>query len=195
MGRSISWIGVEGRAKAEVLAALDLEDTGRPAQELERTGACAELPNGWVVILSRDFEFASPKRIAELSAGGLAIGCAIEEHVMFSGVRACRNGQALWHVIHDCEDGIYSLATGGEVPPDFGPIRDRLIAQQDKAGGETAGVDYIFDAPMLLAEAVCGFRDDMDDPPPFTELDLAGRPAGARGGWLKALFGRRGRPD
>ncbi len=174
MGISISWIGVKGRSRADVLAELDMRDTGQPDAENRAKFSCADLPDDWLIIRSRHFGFASPQRIADLSAGALVIGCAIEEHVMFSGVRAYRNGRALWHVIHDPQNGLYDLSVGGKPPVELAGIRDRAVREQDQEGGVDAGVDLIFDVPLDLAQAVCGFRHDgagsSESLPAFTRL-------------------------
>ncbi len=198
MGFSISWIGVRGRSKDEVLAELNMVDTGVADTENTARFSCAELPNGWLIISSTKFDFASPKTISSVSGGGLAIGCAVEDHVMFSGVRAYEDGRLKWSVIHDSDSGIYDLSIGGEPPAELAAIRDRLMRQQDEKGGSKAGVDFVFDIPIELAQAVCGFRhDEPPDPfPVFTELEPGLPPRGATGpglgAWLAGLF-RRGR--
>jgi hypothetical protein len=127
----------------------------RKADPLARSKfSCATLPGGWLVIYSNEFGYASPKRIAALSPGTLAIGCTIEEHVMFSGLRACADGSEVWSVTHDADDGIYDLRTNGELPGAFAAIRDRLLEQQDQAGGSNAEVDYVFEIPIELAASL-----------------------------------------
>ena len=199
MGLSISWIGVWGRNKEDVLADLNLADTGRPDLENRAWFSCAELPNGWLIVSSTKFDFASPKTIASVSSGGLAIGCAVEEHVMFSGVRTYEDGRLKWSVIHDSENGIYDLSIGGEPPAELADIRYRLTRQQDDSGGSHADVDFVFDIPIELAHAVCGFRHngELPDPMPFfTELEPELPPRGPKGpglgAWLSGLFRRGG---
>ncbi len=80
MGFSISWIAVEGVGKDDLLARLDLVDSGFPDPENRAKFSFAELPSGWLLIYSNRFDYASPKRIAAASAGGFALGCAVEEH-------------------------------------------------------------------------------------------------------------------
>ncbi len=197
MGISASWIGIKGRSKPDVLAELDLTDTGNLDPEMQARFCCAERPEGWLIVFSDDFEFASPRTIADLSQGGLAIGSVMEEHVMFSGLRAYGDGQSLWSVTHDPEEGLRSLSVTGTPPEVLASIRDDAVRQQEEAGGEGANVDFLFDVPMDLAKALTGFRHDEDNSnsPTFTVLERAGRTRRnddpGKGGWLATLFGRK----
>jgi hypothetical protein len=189
MGYSVSWIATKGRRKDDVLAALDVIETGRPDPEARGRLSYASLPNGWLVIYSNRFNYASPQVISKLSEGAIAIGCSVEEHVMFSGIRAFRDGREAWSVVHDAQDGIYHLSTSGELPEAFGPIRTRLFREQDDAGGADAVVDFIFEIPIELAAALTGFRHDeampKDGGPALVEL------RSSRPGLLETIFGSR----
>ncbi len=69
--------------------------------------------------------------------------------------------------LHDSGCGISHLKMEGELPPGSGAIRDRIMAKQQPAGGSHAEVDCAFDVPIELAEALTGFRHDVefvDDP-------------------------------
>ena len=113
---------------------------------------------------------------------------------MFSGVRCFEDGEESWWVLHEAEKGIYDLSMRSPPPP-FREIRDRLFDEQDKEGGSAAGVDLVFDIPLQLATAVCGYRHDgiLEGPEPqFTALRSAGRPK-SQGGVVekfKALWRR-----
>jgi hypothetical protein len=78
---------------------------------------------------------------------------------MFSVIRAYEGGQAVFAIEHDGgSQGVRHMATAGRVPAEWAAILDRANREQDeKDGGE---VDYLFDAPMALAEAMCGYRHD-----------------------------------
>jgi len=192
MGFSISFIAVKGREKAEVVGELGLADTGRPDPRTRARFVYAELPDGWRLVYSNSFDYASPRRIADLSKGALAVGCAVEEHVMFSGARAYEDGRELWSVIHDRQDGLYDLSMTGKPPAELQAIKDRLFKEQDEEGGADAGVDCIFDIPVELAAAVTGFRHDEPMPgsggPSLTALKPL-RPSFRQS--VAALFGRR----
>ena len=203
MSHSISWIGVHGRHKDEVLSALGLVDTGAPVGDRIRPFAMTTLPGDWLIVMSNNMEYASPARLAALSAGAEVLGVQIEEHVMFSGLRAFRDGAEVWSVTHDCNHGLDHAAVTGTPPALLQPIIDNLRAQQAAEGGDDAEVDMVFDAPIEAAAAICGFRhdggEDEDVPEPvFTELKPVGSARGSGGtvtasggGFFSRLFGRR----
>ena len=70
------------------------------------------------------------------------------------------NGQRVWNVVHESDNGIYHLAIEGSPPEPFPKIRDDLTKSQDTEGGKDADVDYIFDIPVKLATALSGYSHD-----------------------------------
>lgn len=111
---------------------------------------------------------------------------------MFSAASEWRDGSLAWHAEHDSSRGIYDLRQQGDLPPEFHSVSGELRAEQDAAGGKSAGVDYIFDAPISLAHALTGFRHDIDVPglgdDPF-EVLICTNPPHNRKGWIERLFG------
>ncbi len=191
MAFSISWIAVKERDRDDVLAELGLEDTGEPDPEARAKFSWATLPGGWLLIHANSFGWAAPEQVAKASAGGLAVGCAVEEHVMCSRAYAYKDGCEVWAVQHDPAkpDGVFDLAASGELPDAFAAIKDRLFQKQKDDGGEQAGVDHVFDAPFELAAAVTGFRHDEDLPGPEDQTFIELR--SFRPGLFSLLFGRR----
>ncbi|MBI3440186.1 MAG: hypothetical protein HY054_16300 [Proteobacteria bacterium] len=61
---------------------------------------------------------------------------------------------------HDAQRDIYDLTATGNLPSSFSLVRDQLVADQNAAGGTSAGVDYVSDIPLALAEGLCGYRHD-----------------------------------
>lgn len=176
MGWSSSWVAIQGGVETEILEHLGLVETGQEVQPGTRSApfSWAELPQGWVVVFSEDFEWASSNRVLELSRFGLTVGCQFEDKVaMTSSICAARDGVELWRVFHDNEASIYRLDVTGEPPVALAAIRGRLFEEQEKAGGEDAGVDYVHEIPFELAQAVCGYRHDEDESN-FTGLRRAG---------------------
>lgn len=200
MGISAAWIALKGVDKAEALERLEAVETGEIAEPFDFECSMAELPNGWLVILAPDFDYASADRMASLSAGGTAIACAIEEHVMYSLARGYEDGRAVWSIDHDGgQKGAAHLALTGPVPVAFGPIRERLLAEQAEEDAGENMTDHVFTAPVDLVYALCGFRAD-GSPMPEGEPEMivlkslrpAARPparASGGGGLLKALAG------
>jgi hypothetical protein len=189
---NLSWIAVKGLDKVAVLDTLGLAEVPPDVEPFYPKQAVAELPSGWVIILAEDFMYPTPKRMAALSVGGMALACSIDERVMYSVARGYADGQAVWSVDHNGgEKGIYHLDVAGAPPPELAEARARRTALQDAEGGAEAEVDFVFEVPAETIEALCGYRFDSEreDGPTFTALEPVKKAKG--GGWLAKLFGRR----
>lgn len=201
MGLMCSWIGIQGAKKDAVLEALGLAATDRPVDPGCRQApfSCAELPNGWLIIFSEDFDWADRERLLELSQFGLAVACQFEDKVeMESVASAARDGVELWRVYHK-NDPYGLLDVTGEPPEEFAGIRAHFLEKQEADGGEESSTDYLHDIPLEVAKAACGYRvDDSEDE--FVALDrigghiqekaTAGSAASPKRGFLARLFGR-----
>jgi hypothetical protein len=160
VGLSISWIAFGGKSKDAALALLELTDSGEIVVAYEAAVSGATLPNGWYVAFFADYDFVSPARLAKFSVGCELVACQIEEHVMASTAYVFNDGRELFFVHHQGdEEEVRDLTTRGDPPPIYSSIRERLFADQDTEG-DTAGVDYVFDIPVDLAKAICGYRHD-----------------------------------
>ena len=105
------------------------------------------------------------KMLARASAEAEVVCCFVEEHCMCSSAQGWRNGSEMWSVFHEAATGgISHLETKGDLPAAFNGIRDQQRAKQEAAGGSKAGVDYIFDIPVELAQALTGYRHDVAIP-------------------------------
>jgi hypothetical protein len=185
---SLSWIAIKGPTKDDILSVLGLTE-GAQNPSYSRYHA-AELPSGWTLILSSDFNYPSPARMAAVSVGGTALACSIDERVMYSVARLYEDGKAVWSVDHNGgEKGVYHLEIAGDPPPELASIRTRITAEQDAEGGDSAGVDLMFDLGPELSDALCGYRFDPNkEAPDFTALE----PLKKKGaGLLDRLFGQR----
>jgi hypothetical protein len=175
MGFSISWIAFKDLGKEEVLRRVGFRDSGIVDEANEAPISFAELPIGWVVLFSNDFDYGAPEHLIEFSVGAVVLSCQAEEHVMFSAAHCYTNGQEAWSVSHDSQRGRYDLSTRGMLPQEFAPIKIRLNRQQDDSGGAASNVDYTFDIPVELAAALTGYRHDRWKfdwgQPNFTALD------------------------
>jgi len=175
MGFSISWLAFRGKTKREVLAELRLADTGEPDTYCEGALCGAEIPGGWFLIHINDcfHPWMEDEELAIHSRGCTVLGCQVEEHVMASGSFVWQDGSQVWTVVHESENGIDDLRIIGDAPAQVAAIHADATRAQDEEGGDEADVDMIFDVPIDVAEAVCGFRHDKTiDPeckePPFT---------------------------
>jgi hypothetical protein len=181
VGYSLGWVAVRGRDPQDLRTLVGGRDT--------RT---RELPGGWhLVIADRGEHFVQDALLARLSAGAEAVGCFLEEHVMYSAAVGWVNGQKIWSVMHDSARAVTHLQVAGDAPPALEAIRQRRESAQRAAGGDTAQVDHLFEVPIELAKAVTGYRHDEDDdeadgpsPAPQAPTSLAAKPA-----WWKRWLG------
>jgi hypothetical protein len=154
----VGWIAVEGMDHDRILDTLGLV----PAPDAPKPKASiCDLPNGWSVLFTVDFGFPTPERLALLSAEGTAIAVSADERSMFSVVRGYQRGQAAFAIEHDGgSQGERHIETAGKVPAEWAAVLDQASRKQDEEDQGTGEVDHLFDAPMALAEALCGYRHD-----------------------------------
>jgi hypothetical protein len=171
MGVGISWIAVQGKAPEAVLAHFGLARTGRKVEDfMDAPLTCASLENGWFLVFSKecDASIVSEQARQTLSIGHPVIACEVEEHVMFSAATCYRDGAVVWHVEHTGENGDpYDISTKGTLPEQFTAIYAALKKEQD--ADDEGDVDYIFDAPINLAQSITSFRHDQDMPGAMSE--------------------------
>jgi hypothetical protein len=196
MGASLSWLAIKGRPAVEILDALHLRPTGVERLDGESPFVGAMSDAGWYLIVARGAEhrLASAAVLERLSVGCEVLTCTVEEHVMFSQATGWRDGRRLWAVSHRGEDGPAGVEEEGALPPEYPPIRDRLMAQQEAAGGSEADVDCLFDIPVALVQRFVGYKHDEVNPAfearGFEVLESE-RPEPAKQSWLGRLFGGR----
>lgn len=166
MGFSLSWVAVKGGTPQDVLNELCLRPTGARAEIPETAADGAALPGGWYLVVSNrdELKLTEEATLKSLSYLGEAIACFVEEHVMVSTAMCYSKGAWIWTVKHDAQKGADHLRALGKPPAEFAAIRDRLLKEQ--AEGD-ADVDYVFEIPVELAQALTGFRHD--EAPPGAE--------------------------
>jgi hypothetical protein len=154
VGFKISWIGFAGKDKTSALEMVGLKDTGEPDEVNEAPFSGAEIPGGWFILFSNDFQFVSRERLAQLSIDCRIIACQVQEGIMFSAAYGYERGNRVWELAHNAQQGIDDLSVSGSPPPSFESIR-QTRRQDATAGG---GGDYIFDIPVEVAAAICKYR-------------------------------------
>ena len=168
MQGAVSWIAVKGAGAASALETLGFVK----ARDGEKNpkASFTTLANGWTIICTLDFGFPTPERMKALSQGGLAVACSSDDRSMGSVARGYQDGSALWSIEHDGgAQGVYHLSVAGDPPAAWAEIRDAAIREQDGEGGTGSDVDCLFDAPIALAGALCGYRHDRDWPTAETQ--------------------------
>jgi hypothetical protein len=191
MGLVASWIAVKTEDAGPVLAELGLVETGEYDLGDLVLDSFAVLP-GWTVVFVPDFNFAAPETMRRLSARHDAVGCQASESAMHSAAFGYSAGEQVWAVEHDPEMAGPGLKTHGRLPIEFETERDEALRRQAEA--EDGDVDDIFDVPLALTAALCGYRPDQDTAPAdvvfrFVEPIRTGK-AGKRQAAARALRDR-----
>lgn len=139
-----------------------MRDTGIEDEVNEAPLSAAETKAGWTIIWSNDIRFGGDEpKFAQLSKTAPIIVCFIEEHTMFSLAMFLQNGEAVWSISHQGDGGdIFNLEKTGDLPGFAAEIEAEQIGKQKAEGGRDAGVDYVFDVPLLIAKRVSGFKHD-----------------------------------
>ncbi|RYD99014.1 MAG: hypothetical protein EOP61_14955 [Sphingomonadales bacterium] len=156
-----SWLAVRGPSKAELLDMLGLEETGEIGwnREVARPYAYASVPSGWTIIFANFNGLADIENIRDLSRHGMVLACDFQDQVDAPSaiLIAARDGAKLWEI------GVVGdeITETGTAPPELEPIRDRYAVQL----AEDPGCAWMYEVPLELAKALCGFRHDEDDSP------------------------------
>ncbi len=193
MGYSLCWAAVRGKARETVLAELELHSTGAREAIPDSPLVGAQLPDGWYLVLSnQDARFTDEETLQRLSAKSELVTCFVEEHVMCSSASGWNDGRKVWSLLHDAQQSVEHLENTGDPPASLASIRDRLRAEQERAGGTKADVDCFFDVPVEVAKAVTGFSHNEGlEGDAFEVLVTADSPTEKKKpSWMKKLFGR-----
>jgi hypothetical protein len=167
MGVSLSFLAIKGAAPADIHRALGVTDTGVASPEDEDpipSVRGAALPTGWYLVLLDHVVHRLIKSraiLTGLSRGCEVIACQIEEHDMYSGCFGLHDGELVWSVVHNSNEGRDHLKVRGEPPAALAEITARLRREEAQHQPGPVGVDYIIDIPLELAASFCGYRHDM----------------------------------
>ena len=178
MGVTTGWLALQGLNRESVLEAMGLVEVGDCSDYLNCDYTCADLPNGWFVVVANDRRFEVTQALKAVSAHGAALGGWMSETVMVSELYSYAAGAQVWSVVHDPDEDFHGAQVEGAPPPAYDEIRARLLAESEAdADGDEDGTDYLFDLPLDLSVAVCGFRPDAASAGEWTQLQLKGAAA------------------
>jgi len=181
---------VRGQGADRLLSHLGLSATGETESDPESPFSMARLQTGWRLIWSN--HYACPvltRASALLGPGDELLLCQVDEHVMASSAEFWPGGRRRWRVSHEGEDGPRGLEAEGELPDSFAAIRGEMENAQQAAGGDDADVDYLFEIPLKLAQALVGFKHDEDYEPVLDGSFLVLSERGRKKGFPKWVLG------
>ena len=159
MGFKMAWIGCSGKMLDEMIENLGLLRTGEYEDEPEAEYDGIAMESGWSLVINNyaSGEFLLNQDLDRVHRGCQSIVVYVNETMMMSHVTSRDDGFERWSITHDAEKGARHLDVTGEPPAPFAAIRNDKVEQQNASDG---GVDYMFEAPLDLAEAITGFRHD-----------------------------------
>ena len=162
MGFSISWCAVREESADQFVQKLGLFPTGETEEFPESLISTGKLDTGWRVIWHNKYAcpYLRPEDLANLSIDQEVLLCLVEEHVMASSSELWSGGKRKWWISHEGEKGPKGLSVDGGLPEAFPAIRKEMEDLQLAEGGDSAGVDYIFEIPLKVAQALVGFKHD-----------------------------------
>ena len=154
MSRAFSWLSA-ALSPAQVLAALNLEDTGTAVGEGEGEIAGAPVPQGGYVVAANAFWHAliHPAKLSALSLEASVVGCAESENANVSTAFLWQDGRQVWQITHLLDQGAEHLETEGEPPRETAALLKQAIARH-----RAEGLDAVYGVPAAVAKSCTGFR-------------------------------------
>lgn len=160
MGFRNSWVATEGPL-ARLLRAGGWQMTGEETDFLETGLYALELP-GWSLVIGSGWDAMPRVRASHASAAGNALFLTQDDSSMGAMLLGYVVGKKCWSIVYDGSEGVGTPVFEGEVPPEAAAIWEKCRADQHKAGGLDAGVDYHYELVPELARVLTGFRHDRD---------------------------------
>jgi hypothetical protein len=166
MGFSVTWCAVPEEHADQFVHKLGLTPTGETEQFPESLTCVGKLDTSWRILSHNEYgcPYLQPQDLAQLSIDHDLLLCLIEEHVMASSAELWSKGDRKWWLSHEGENGPKGLEVDGEPPDIYPAIRKEMEDLQLAEGGDDAGVDYIFEIPLKIAQTLVGFKHDESCP-------------------------------
>jgi hypothetical protein len=160
MGFAISWLCVQGNEPSAVRTALSLEHVGPADEPFEAQYTGFDLGRrGYLIAINDTVDpLVEDASLRSLSSRWKVIACQVEEHTMHCISQCWSNGRKDWHVEHNAQLDPMHLEANGNLPVQFGAIKDKAFGWQKATKDHE--VDYIFEIPSLVAWRLTGFKHD-----------------------------------
>lgn len=191
MGYSITWCAIREEAAEKFLSHVGLSTTGESETDPESRFSTAKLSTGWRLFWSNKYDCPLlAKSVASFSGEHELLLSRVEEHVMASSAELWLGGSRKWWISHEGEDGPKGLDVDGEPPECFPSIQEQMQHAQRAEGGDQADVDYIFEIPLKVAQALVGFKHDENYEAVIKDGFMVLSDGTSKKGFLSRLFGR-----
>lgn len=167
MGMAFSWLSAASLSSTDLLAALNLEDTGDVVGVGECEIAGAALPQGGYVVAANAFWHAlvHPSTLIRASLEGSVVGCTESQSVNASAAFLWRGGEQIWQVAHQLDEGAEHLDVEGDAPAETAALLEQAIARH-----RAERYDAVYGVPAAVAKSCTGFRYGEDRGLRFTRL-------------------------
>ncbi|MEM6556579.1 MAG: hypothetical protein AAF642_11935 [Pseudomonadota bacterium] len=159
MGFRISWITIQTDSPSKFLEEVGFVESDQMDEANEAPFSWAALPNNWYVLFSNDFDFVFNTDLEKSSLLGNIVACVVHEGAMISVAFGYKNGELIWQVGHNSQEGLLHLDSWGSLPEGFEQLRAHYLRMQESEG-DSADVDFVFEVPVELARLVSGYRHD-----------------------------------
>jgi hypothetical protein len=168
MGFRVTLLSIPLWSSDAVLRSLGLNAGDEPDPVNDSPVSGVVNGNGYLVWANNDWLTITNGQLLDASRHGDVLMLRANETIMISEAAKFENGEMVWSVIHDCNEGRDHLVSTGSPPAIWQKIRDDLLAAAAADGDDD--VDFIYDAPVVLFHHLSGFRHDEGPDLPFVAL-------------------------
>lgn len=187
----MSWVAFKDLPLAEAALTFGLVASGHTEDVFDYAANGARIGD-WCVVIFDDLipDLAETRELARISSGRDIVVVHMSETTMMQWAERWKDGRPIWTVRHTSEEGPRHLEAPGSLPPEFDDIKRRRFSEQDEEDSGNAGIDFITEIPVELAESATGFRHDATEAEFFELVPDAGATPKTAGFFstLKALF-------
>jgi len=168
MGFRVTLLSVPLQFSEAILQSLGLMPGDEADAMNESPFSGAKNGDCYLIWVNDDWYMMTDEELLAASRYGDVLMLRANETVMISEAAEFRNGEKLWSIVHDCNEGPDHLAPTGNPPATWEKIREDLLAEAAAAGDDE--VDFAYDAPVVLFKNLTGFRYDEVHELPFVTL-------------------------
>ena len=153
LGFRMSWLAVKGVPLSTLVGRAGWSDTGDTLECMDTGLYGIALTGGWSLVAGDGSEFMeklTADQAKGLSTGTVAVFLTLDEGSMCAAISGFEAGTEIWAVEYDGYSGVSAPVVRGAAPNSLPEIVARFRDEQARAGGEKAGVDFMWEiAPEL----------------------------------------------
>lgn len=189
---ALIWLAVNMADTDRLYEVLSMAPTGEPGDHVDSEISGGRVRGGWHVVQSWNIDDLRlfSRRLPAISKLGETILCSAGVAEVGSYGESWSGGKQRWFVRRDPRKRGSALTTNGELPPEYGAVREEHAKRRTEAGGADADTDVLLEVPVELTRRICGYRPDADDRPwaepgPYALRHVAAAPSRRTRPWFK----------